>query len=261
MYDFENRSPKNRECSEYLCEPHAMVVRGQLEMWDETTAWCRSLDPASPRKERQGHMSTQKSNHTAATLKIPKGNAALLVLAKAILLALTNNKATFASPTPALAQFSTDIDAFDTAETATKSGTKGMVAIRDEKRLALIADLHQLLAYVQQIANLTPDQAASIIESAGMGVRKPAARTKSDLAATTVASATVKLTAKSQKGAKAHDWQYSTDGKTWIAAPSTTQSKTTIGSLPTGGLVYFRHRTLTKTGTSDWSSPVSLAVS
>jgi hypothetical protein len=114
---------------------------------------------------------------------------------------------------------------------------------------------------VQQIANLTPEQAASIIESAGMSVRKTGARSKPDLAVKSATQGAVHLVAKATKGNRAHEWQYSTDGKIWTAAPPTTQAKTTVGNLPTGVLVYFRHRVVTKAGPGDWSATISMAVS
>jgi hypothetical protein len=206
-------------------------------------------------------MTTNKTNHILVSLKLPSAIGMLLLLAKAILVALTGNKVTFPSPTPSLATFSTDIDALDAAETATKTKTKGTVAIRNEKRKTVIADLHMLVAYVQQVANQTPDQAASIIESAGMTVRKTGARSKADLAVKSATSGAVHLVAKATTGSRAHEWQYSTDGKSWTSAPSSTQSKTTIGNLPTGVLVYFRHRAVTKAGPGDWSATVSMAVS
>lgn len=175
--------------------------------------------------------------------------------------ALTTNKATFPSPTPTLVQFSTDIDALDTAEIATKTKTKGTVAIRDEKGQLVIADLHQLVAYVQQIANLSPDQAASIIELAGMTVKKTGSRNKPDIAMKPSTAGAAHVVAKATAGSHSYEWQTSTDGKTWVSAPPSTQAKTTIGNLPSGVLVYFRQRPMTKAGPGDWSAVVSMAIS
>ena len=40
--------------------------------------------------------------------------------------------------------------------------------------------------------------------------------------------------------------------------PPTTQGKTTASGFTPGTTVYFRHRTLTKSGLSDWSQPISV---
>ena len=58
-----------------------------------------------------------------------------------------------------------------------------------------------------------------------------------------------------------YDWEYSTDGgKTWVAMPSTLQSKTSMTGLASGTTVQFRSCPVTKAGQGDWSAPVSLTV-
>jgi hypothetical protein len=197
---------------------------------------------------------------TVVVLSVPRSVAAVLVLSKAVLQAVTANKTTFPSPTPTVAQFGSDISALDTAETAVKTKTVGTVPVRNEKLAMVVADLRQLRAYVQLIANATPEQAESIAASAGMTVRKPVVRNKSDLAAKTTVSGSVKLVAKATAGSHAHEWQYSLDGKTWVNAPSSLQAKTTISNLQTNVLTYFRHCAVSKAGPGNWSQPISLLV-
>ena len=64
------------------------------------------------------------------------------------------------------------------------------------------------------------------------------------------------------KGGRFFNWEYSLDGGvTWVAAPSTPQSKTTISGLPTLKQVLFRTSvTLTKTGQGPWTDGVSFIV-
>ena len=64
---------------------------------------------------------TPKTNHPVAVLKLPQPVAKLIALAKAIILAMTNAKSWFATPIPPLATVSSDVDALDTAETATQT--------------------------------------------------------------------------------------------------------------------------------------------
>jgi len=201
------------------------------------------------------------ANTIIVVLNLPsKTIAPLIVRSTAIVNAMEANKTTFPSPTPSLAQLAADIAAFDAAETAVKTKTKGTVQTRNEKRAIVVADLRQMRAYVQLIANASPEHAESIAASAGMTVRKPLVRNKSDLAAKTAVSGSVKLVAKAEKGSHAHEWQYSLDGKTWTSAPPSLQAKTTIGNLQTNVLTYFRHRAVNKTGPGDWSQPVSVLV-
>ena len=167
----------------------------------------------------------------------------------------------FPSPTPAYAQALADITALTDAEAAFKSrlGTK---AVRDDKLAQVVADMNQYHAYVQQLANADPTQAQVLVNAATMSLRKAGSHPKSDLAVKQKVSGTIKLIAKSVKGARAHNWQYSTDGgKTWIEVPQTTKAVTTITGLTPGVSVTYRHRALaTTTGLGDWSQPVTALV-
>jgi hypothetical protein len=204
---------------------------------------------------------TNPINHVLVVLQIPKVIAQLIALAQAIVAAMTNNKATFPTPSPALATVTADTNSLVSAQTTVASRIKGAVAIRDEKRLILVADLHQLEAYVQQLVNLSPDQATSIAEAAGMGVRKTkTAPQKSPLTAKQIVSGSVKLVAKAAQGGQSNEWQYSLDGKTWTNATPSLQGKTTITGLQTGVMTYFRQRAITKTGPGDWSQAISALV-
>ncbi len=200
------------------------------------------------------------NNRVVVALKIPVAIAALIALAQAIVQAMTNNKAIFVSPTPPLTQVTADTDALVVAETATKARTKGSVPVRDDKRKVLVTDLRQLQAYAQKLVDLTPEQGMTIAEAAGMTVKKKASHNKSPLAAKLHLPNQVQLVAKANKGDGSHEWQYSTDGKVWTSAATTTQAKTVVTGLQSGVLTYFRHRAVTKTGASTWSEPVSMMV-
>src|SRR5579859_3212905 len=120
---------------------------------------------------------TTKSTHrSTAVLKLPTPIAALILFARALVKALTGNP-NFPSPTPSLAALTTGIDDLQIAQTAALARTKGAVTTRNEKRAALVLQLHDLRAYVQSVANASPDHSASIIESSGFSVRQPATRT------------------------------------------------------------------------------------
>ena len=56
--------------------------------------------------------------------------------------------------------------------TATRARTTGAVALRNEARSALVPLLQHLAAYVQETADANLETGASIIESAGIAVRK-----------------------------------------------------------------------------------------
>jgi hypothetical protein len=194
-------------------------------------------------------------------LGLPKTVAAILIRVKAILDAMTANKTTFTAPPVALATAQAHLDALASAEAAFKSKTGSKVA-RDAALQLVVEDAKQLHAYVQQLANATPSQAALIAQQAAMALFKKVPKTKADLSVKQTVSGILRVVAKGLKGAKAHDWEYSTDGgKTWTAAPSTTKGSTTITGLAPATTVQVRHRALTKSGSTDWSAVVTAVVS
>jgi hypothetical protein len=140
---------------------------------------------------------------------------------------------------------------------------KGAATVRNDKRAAVVVLLQQLRAYVQNIADATPESGASIIESSGLAVRKSITRGKQQFAAKQGSlSGSAVVTAVSAGPRSSYEWQYSVDGgKTWVDAPSTTQGKTTVHGLPTATAVLFRYLAVTpKGGQGDWSAPLTLVV-
>jgi hypothetical protein len=195
------------------------------------------------------------------SLKLPKVVGQLIPYATGIVTGMTNNPV-FPQPVVPLTTVTGAITELHNAETAALTRAKGAVATRNEKRAALISLLEQLRAYVQARADASPENGASIIESAGMAVRKVATHAARAFTAKAGAvSGTVRLYAKSVGDRAAYMWEYSTDGgKTWIATPVTLQAKTTISGLTPGATVQFRYQPVSKTGEGDWSQTILLLV-
>jgi hypothetical protein len=186
--------------------------------------------------------------------------ATLIETATTVINAMTANKVTFGTPSPALSTVSAASTALANAQAAYKAHT-GTRAARDDARTALIQLMQQLRAYVQSVASANPAQASTIAEDAAMRLRKTPTHHKSDLSVKAVASGSVKVVAKALKGARANDFEYSTDGgKTWVAVPTSTQASTTITGLVPGTTVTYRHRPITKSGPGDWSQTVTAVV-
>jgi hypothetical protein len=175
--------------------------------------------------------------------------------------AMTNNPA-FPTPVPALAALSAAVSELQAAETLALTKAKGTAQARNDKRAVVVSLLQQLRGYVQAIADATPENGATIIQSAAMAVRKIPQRAARVFAAKPGAvSGAVKLTATVAARRASYEWQYSTDGgKTWVGAPASLQAKTTISGLPAGSTAMFRYKTVTKTGEGDWSQPIALLV-
>jgi hypothetical protein len=207
-------------------------------------------------------MSTPKGiNRAVVTLKLPKPVPALIKYAQAIVTAMSNN-ANFPTPAPTLQSITSAINDLATAETATQARTHGAAATRNDKLATLVQELEQLKAYIQKTADANMENGASIIQSAGVAVRKTAVRAPRTFEAKAGAvSGTVKLVAASAAHRASYEWQYSVDGgKTWVVAPVTLQAKTTVLGLTPGATVTFRYRGVTKTGEGDWSQLVTLIV-
>ena len=77
-------------------------------------------------------------------------------LAQGIITAMTGNPA-FPTPTPSLATVTTATTALSTAETGAQTRAKGAVAVRNEKRSALVPLLQELRGSVQTVANANPE--------------------------------------------------------------------------------------------------------
>jgi hypothetical protein len=205
---------------------------------------------------------TTKTIHRAiVSLKLPTKVNALVTYAQGIVKGMTGNPA-FPNPVPTLAAITAAINDLQAAETAALTRAKNTATVRNEKRAALVQLLVQLKAYIQAQADANVENGASIIQSAGIGVRKTVTRRARVFAAKAGAvSGTVKIVAVPAARRASYEWEYSTDGgKTWIAAPPTLQAKTTVSGLQTGSTVQFRYRSVTKAGATDWSAAVAMMV-
>jgi hypothetical protein len=205
---------------------------------------------------------TPKTVHRSlASLKLPNKVPALITYGQGIVKSMTRN-ASFPNPVPALATVTEALNELQAAETAALARTKGAATTRNEKRAALVQLLQQLRGYIQTTADANVENGASIIQSAGIAVRKtPVRHPRVFDAKPGTVSGSVKLLAASAARRASYEWEYSLDGgKTWVTSPVTLQAKTTLSGLTPGATVQFKYRPVIKTGEGDWSQPVSLIV-
>jgi hypothetical protein len=133
------------------------------------------------------------------------------------------------------------------------------VEVRNARLARLESLVKRLKAYVQAVADDDPDNAVSIIESAGMSVKKPTAPSKPPLYVKPGrVSGAVRAVARAVAKEAQYEWQWSSDGgKTWEDAPKTLQAKTVIRGLPSEVKCLFRFRAVTRRKRTDWSEPVA----
>jgi hypothetical protein len=209
-------------------------------------------------------MATNNTPKVHVVLKKPRAVTGIISMAQAIEAAMSANATTFPSPTPTMTQFASDISALVAAESAARTRAKGAAQTRNAKLLVVVTDVNQERAYVEAVANANPGNAAAIVGSAGLELRKPSVRSKNDVnVKQSSTSGTVNVTAKvGSLKRSSHEWEYSTDGgKTWVTTTPTTQAKTTIGGLTPQTTVLVRTRAITPTGPTTWTDPASLLVS
>jgi hypothetical protein len=125
----------------------------------------------------------------------------------------------------------------------------------------VVADIHQLAAYVQSVADGAPDKAAQIIGSAGLGTHVHGMHAGHDLVAHMGPGGLVMLRAHAGGKHAAYEWQHSTDsGKTWTTLPATTTASTHVAGLTAGSTMLFRARANKGDTPGDWTSPVTFVV-
>jgi len=195
------------------------------------------------------------------SMQLPRPVPHLIPFAQNVVQQMTGN-AHFPTPTTPLADVSAAIAALQSAETATLSGLKGTVVVRNDKKASLLTLMGELRNYVQKTADADPLNGAAIIQSSGFSLKQTPTRKPRVFAAKPGAvSGSVEVTAATAAKRASYEWQYSVDGgKTWIEAPPSMRSKTTIVGLPIAVSVQLRSRPVTKAGPGDWTQPLAIVV-
>ncbi|HEY3818276.1 MAG TPA: hypothetical protein VGL81_13945 [Polyangiaceae bacterium] len=204
---------------------------------------------------------TESTHRTQVALYLPDSVPALLLAVQAVLEAMTGNPF-FPNPTPPLSTVGAALSELRESQVTAESRTRGMAAVRNEKRTALVSLVKRLKAYVQGVADDDPEKAASIIESAHMSVWKPGpgAKLPFDVKAGAVEGA-VRLVVRAAAKEAVYYWQWSADaGKTWSAESKALKANTVLKALPPGQVCLFRYRTKTRKSETDWSEPIAFRV-
>jgi hypothetical protein len=183
---------------------------------------------------------------------------------------LAEHPALFTAPNPPLGVFSAQIALTDQAQVAADKGGKGMTAARDVQLGLLVGMMGSELVYIQSIADAgNPDAAVETLLAGGLEVALIGDHTKAILkvsAGAKTGSVVLEANATTILGALLHrkhffNWEYTTDGKTFTALPSTPEAKTLVSGLPPLTTVGFRvSATTSKSNTTPWSAIVNFLV-
>lgn len=189
--------------------------------------------------------------------------AEYILYVRMIIVNIGNNPLIFVTPIPHLTDVTTHVDDLEEAEGVASTHVTGSAALRDKKYEIVQDDLHEMLNYVQTLADKAADEttAISIINASGFSLKNHGVRVKPDLVAENGrVSGSVKLTAKAVASRASYQWQSSADGVAWTDLPPTLQAKTTVEELTPGQRIYFRYRGITKEGPLSWSNGISWIV-
>jgi hypothetical protein len=212
-----------------------------------------------------------KQRRNRGILKVKRHRAgAALERAKLMEKGLGDNATLFPSPNPALAVFSNQVTATDKAQVIAVKGGKGMAAARDVELGLLLGMMTSELVYIQSIADAgNPDEGISTLHAGGVEVAAFAQHDKAILAVTAgpvsgavvlVANASA-LLGGNYRRKHFFVWEYTTDGKTFLGIPSTTEATTTLAGLTPLTTVGFRVAVTTAKGvTGAWSQVVNALI-
>jgi hypothetical protein len=203
------------------------------------------------------------------TYKAKVGNKAhYAAVASSVSAAYTTHAASYNGAPVDPNTFKTQVATLTTWQQQARDRVPGAAAQRDIALAVVATSMELLRAFVEQLCNASPEQAVTLAQGMGMHVssRPPRAKVplrvkQGDQPGTVVLYASVSLLA-TGKGGRFWSWASSIDGgKTWVSAPSTPKSKTTITGLPVLTEVLFRACvTDNKAGTGPWTAPTPFLV-
>ncbi len=197
-------------------------------------------------------------NRPHVVLKLHKRIHDVIAFAGHVVQSMTDNPY-FPAPTPPLATVQADIDALARAQSTVLSRAHGAASARDSHLATVRRDLICLRSYVQSLAyRADADVAAQLVASSGLFLKRRGVHPKQRAAAMAgPVSGSVRLTAPFASKRAAYAWRVSEESGPWTALADTMRASTELDSLTPGRVYRFQVRSLTATGTSDWSAPVT----
>jgi hypothetical protein len=212
-------------------------------------------------------MSTMRLSHVIVKAAVAK-KAQFVAVAGAVSAAYIAHAGSYPGAPVDPSTFKNQVATLTSWQAQARARVPGAAAQRDTALSVVAGSMELLRAFVEQLCNASPEQAATLAQGMGMYLSTRAPRAKVPLRAkqgaqpgTVVLYASVALLV-TGKGGRYWSWQSSVDGgKTYVSAPSTPDAKTTITGLPVLTEVLFRACvTQTKTGQGPWTAPVPFLV-
>jgi hypothetical protein len=193
-------------------------------------------------------------------LALPVAEALLLAFVLLVVQKMTNNP-NFASTGTVVSDLAAAAAAFQAAK-QTMSKVKGANQARGAAKQAMLDALRHVQDYVNGVVEkLPPDQGVAVIESAGFRAKKRSTYAKPALAVRYAGLlGSVTIAARSAGRNAIYYFEYSSDGKSWVACPVSFKSKTTVSGLAVGTIYSFRFHAQTPKGPVNLSDVVTFTV-
>jgi hypothetical protein len=203
-------------------------------------------------------MTNNKTPHLIVALNFPKGINKTIGYSMSICQDMTGN-VHFPGSVTKVALLKTRNDVLVTAETNFCLKPPTVTIEERDSALAKVKEtLHSLKADVQEVANASPEDAALIIVSSGMAIKKSTSHgNQKNSVNDGKVEGTVLLKAETRGP---HDWRWGIDGTVW-SSKSTRSSRTKVANLIPGELYQFQNRPiLTKDQEAQWSQVIKFRV-
>jgi hypothetical protein len=179
--------------------------------------------------------------------------------ARHIVLMMTGN-VNFTSPIPSTTVVATTTNQLEALSLKAKDGNRSDRATVRAKERELDMLLKQMAVYIEGVANMNPNTAEAVILSSGFDIRKNSTRTIPPISGKpTGKPGELKLQCQAvDRGT--HEFQMCTDltKQDWNTINRGTRGRILVTGLPPGAWYYFRHRTITAQGTSEWSDVIAV---
>lgn len=185
---------------------------------------------------------TVSRHRVEAVMRFKDVKGGLVVYSSLILQKMSGN-AYFPNAVPPLSELATATDELREAEASAEIGGPADTTIRDGKKGDLIALLKLLCAWVEYIANKSPEAAIAMIESSGFDVKRsthPGAKDLIRVVEGPVSGTVIIYVKMPAKDARIHYQASADDGETWTDLAQIQNAKYTATGLTPGKTYLFR---------------------
>lgn len=188
--------------------------------------------------------------------------------AEAIYGGLSTHPSMFVDPNPPLPILRKQLDAFAEAQRLVGTRERTAAATRDLRGAELLGSLENARAYVQELCDETPEQAAALAAAASMKIGRPPSHPTPWLKARqpnpgspVEIIAHAALLTRGMRGKVFFNWQLSADGgDTWTDLPSTPYARTEIADLTALRTYTVRVSATNWEGSGPWSQALTFLV-